>query len=74
VSSTRRIIDLFSSSWLRYDFDFLTGDGNVLLTSDSESWTRGRYQVTIPLLSDGRQLDWRVGAAMAVALDTLESR
>jgi hypothetical protein len=35
VASTRRILDLFGSSWLRYDFDFVTGDGNVLLTSDS---------------------------------------
>jgi hypothetical protein len=33
-----------------------------------------RFGVTIPVLSDGRQLDWRVGVAMAVALDTLQRR
>jgi hypothetical protein len=35
---------------------------------------RDVYEVTIPVLSDGRQLDWRVGVAMAVALDTLQRR
>ena len=59
---------------LRYHFDFVTGDGQVMLTSERQPTLRDVYEVTIPVLSDGRQLDWRVGVAMAVALDSLQRR
>jgi hypothetical protein len=32
------------------------------------------YDVTLPTAPNGWRLDWRVGAAMAVALDALQSR
>jgi hypothetical protein len=59
---------------LRYHFDFVTGDGQVMLTSERRPTLRDVYEVTIPVLADGRQLDWRVGVAMAVALDSLQRR
>lgn len=59
---------------LRYHFDFVTDDGQVMLTSERQPTLRDVYEVTIPVLSDGRQLDWRVGVAMAVALDSLQRR
>jgi hypothetical protein len=35
---------------------------------------RDRYDVELPTAPNGWRLDWRVGAAMAVALDALQSR
>jgi hypothetical protein len=35
---------------------------------------RDRYDVELPAAASGWRLDWRVGAAMAVALDALQSR
>jgi hypothetical protein len=58
----------------RFHFDFITGDGQVVLTSQSQRAIRDLYEITMPVLSDGRQLDWRVSAAMAVALDALQRR
>jgi hypothetical protein len=58
----------------RFHFDFTSSDGQVVLTSQSERAIRDLYEIPIPVLADGRQLDWRVGAAMAVALDALQRR
>jgi hypothetical protein len=32
------------------------------------------YDIELPETPDGTRLDWRVGAAMAVALDALQAR
>jgi len=42
----------------------------VVLTSQRRRTLRDRYDVTVP----GARLDGRVAAAMAVALDALQSR
>jgi len=53
-----------------FHFDFADAAGRPVLTSTRKRSLRDRYVVTLP---DGL-LDWRVGAAMAVALDALQGR
>ena len=54
-----------------FHFDFTdTQTGVVVLTSERRRALRDRYDVTVP----GAVLDGRVAAAMAVALDALQSR
>jgi hypothetical protein len=53
-----------------FHFDFTDSNGRVLLTSVRKRSLRDRYLVEVP----GAELDGRVGAAMAVALDALQSR
>jgi len=75
VAIARRFLDSTGAvDPLRYHFDFVTGNGQVMLTSERQPTLRDVYEITIPVLSDGRQLDWRVGVAMAVALDSLQRR
>jgi hypothetical protein len=57
-----------------FHFDFKTADGSVVLTSERKMSLRDRYDITIPKQGNGYQLDWRVGLAMSVALDALQSR
>jgi uncharacterized protein YxjI len=53
-----------------FHFDFTDQDGRVLLSSVRKRSLRDRYNVEVP----GAQVDGRVAAAMAVALDALQSR
>jgi hypothetical protein len=54
-----------------FHFDFTdTATGVVVMTSERRRELRDRYLVTVP----GGVLDGRVAAAMAVALDSLQSR
>jgi uncharacterized protein YxjI len=57
-----------------FHFDFTAPDGSVVLSSVRRRSMRDRYDVELPASPNGWQLDWRVGAAMAVALDALQSR
>ena len=57
-----------------FHFDFTTADGSIVLTSVRRRSLRDRYDVELPATPNGWRLDWRVGAAMAVALDALQSR
>jgi uncharacterized protein YxjI len=57
-----------------FHFDFTAADGTVVLVSERQRSLRDRYVVTLPASDNGWRLDWRVGAAMAVALDALQSR
>ena len=54
----------------RFHFDFVDSNGEVLMTSERGKSLRDRYLITLP----GARLDGRVAAAMAVALDALQSR
>ncbi|MDT0213167.1 hypothetical protein Q9R29_04645 [Rothia sp. ARF10] len=56
-----------------FHFDFTLSDGQVVLSSTKKPALRDVYEVELPPV-DGHPLDWRVGAAMAVALDALQSR
>jgi uncharacterized protein YxjI len=57
-----------------FHFDFTADDGAVALSSTKIWGWRDVYHVTIPADGAGQQLDWRLAAAMAVALDALQSR
>lgn len=57
-----------------FHFDFTSPDGTVVLISERRRTLRDRYDVQLPAASNGWRLDWRVGAAMAVALDALQAR
>jgi hypothetical protein len=57
-----------------FHFDFTAPDGTLVLSSERKRSLRDRYDVHVPQASNGWQLDWRVGLAMAVALDALQSR
>jgi hypothetical protein len=57
-----------------FHFDFRAPDGSVVLSSERQRSLRDRYDIYLPQASNGWQLDWRVGLAMAVALDALQSR
>jgi uncharacterized protein YxjI len=57
-----------------FHFDFVTPDGAVGLSSTKRAGVKDVYRVALPALADGKPIDWRVGMAMAVALDALQSR
>jgi uncharacterized protein YxjI len=58
----------------RFHFDFRTPDGTLVMSSDRRGAMRDVYDVELPATPDGSRVDWRLGAAMAVALDALQSR
>jgi uncharacterized protein YxjI len=76
VAIARRVIEMVGDLpiFLRFHFDFTTPNGEIVLTSERQRSLRDRYELTVPKLADGTQLDWRVAAAMAVALDALQGR
>jgi uncharacterized protein YxjI len=57
-----------------FHFDFTAADGSLVLSSERKRTLRDRYDIRLPQAENGWQLDWRVGLAMAVALDALQSR
>lgn len=76
VAIARRVIGMVGEIPipLRFHFDFTTPTGEIVLSSERRRSLRDRYELTVPTLADGRQLDWRVAGAMAVALDALQER
>ncbi|VXC55619.1 hypothetical protein [Aeromicrobium sp. 9AM] len=71
VAIIRRFVDI---PFLLFHFDFTSSDGRVILSSERQRSLRDRYELTVPVLDNGWQLDWRVAAAMGVALDALQAR
>ena len=71
VAIIRRFVDI---PFLLFHFDFTATDGQVILSSERQRSLRDRYELTVPVLDNGWQLDWRVAAAMGVALDALQAR
>lgn len=59
--------------WL-FHFDFRADDGSLVMSSTKKVGVKDTYDVDLPAQPNGRRLDWRVAAAMAVALDALQSR
>jgi hypothetical protein len=57
-----------------FHFDFAAEDGSVALSSTKKAGVKDVYHVSLPALPDGKPIDWRVGMAMAVALDALQAR
>jgi hypothetical protein len=58
----------------RFHFDFRTPDGSLVMSSVRRRALQDVYDVELPVTPSGSRVDWRVGAAMAVALDALQSR
>jgi hypothetical protein len=58
----------------RFHFDFRTPDGTLVMSSDRRRALRDVYDLELPATPSGLRVDWRVGAAMGVALDALQSR
>lgn len=71
VAILRRFVDL---PFMVFHFDFIAGDGQVVMSSVRRRSIRDRYELTAPVLESGWQLDWRMVGAMAVALDALQGR
>jgi uncharacterized protein YxjI len=63
------IVENLPSPFL-FHFDFTDASGGVVMSSERRRSLRDRYDVQVP----GGRLDGRVAAAMAVALDALQSR
>lgn len=57
-----------------FHFDFRGPDGTVVLSSTKKMGLRDAYRVELGPTPSGQRLDWRLAAAMAVALDALQSR
>jgi hypothetical protein len=58
----------------RFHFDFRTPDGTLVLSSERRRALQDVYDLELPATPSGSRVDWRLGAAMAVALDALQSR
>ena len=67
VAALRRVQDAIP---LAFHFDFVDPQGQLVMSSERRWSLRDRYVVKVP----GARLDGRVAAAMAVALDALQSR
>ncbi len=63
------VVESLPSPFL-FHFDFVDQSGQVVLSSRRQRSLRDRYDITVP----NARLDGRVAAAMAVALDALQSR
>lgn len=74
VAVLRRLME--DSWWLNsfYHFDFTTSDGQKVLHHSRAATFRDSYSVDLPLFHGGQRLDWRLAAAMGVALDALQGR
>jgi hypothetical protein len=78
VAIARRAWNLVLSDYMRaplnFHFDFRTAGGEVVLTCTRRRRLRDIYDVELLPFAGGQRLDWRLGAAIGVALDTLEKR
>lgn len=79
IAILRRVWDfipVIGEIWVPFlfHFDFRAGDGSIVMSSTKKVGLKDTYFVDLPAQDNGWRLDWRVGAAMAVALDALQSR
>jgi hypothetical protein len=77
VAGLRRVWNLVLEDLpgpFRFHFDFRTPDGTLVMSSERRRSLTDIYDVELPELPDGTRLDWRIAAAMAVALDALQAR
>jgi len=67
VAILRRFSDI---SFLPVHFDYVSAEGTPLLSIERQATVRDRYLVTVP----DQRVDFRVAAALAVAMDALMGR
>jgi hypothetical protein len=53
-------------------FDFVTPDGHVVLSTVRRRTLRRQYDLAVWPLPDGRQLDWRVAAAVGAGVTLMQ--
>jgi hypothetical protein len=53
-------------------FDFVTADGHVVLSTARRRTLRRQYDLSAWSLPDGRQLDWRVAAAVGAGVTLMQ--
>ncbi|WP_228389328.1 hypothetical protein [Cumulibacter manganitolerans] len=58
----------------QFHFDFVNPAGETVFVSERQRKVRDEYRLLLPVFGQGRQLDWRLGAAMGVALDAFQGR
>ncbi len=58
----------------QFHFDFVDASGNQVMAVERLLALRDTYQIWTPPSADGRPLDWRVAAALGVALDAFQGR
>lgn len=58
----------------QFHFDFVTPGGETVFVSERQLKVRDEYRLALPPFEGGRQLDWRIGAALGVALDAFQGR
>ena len=70
IALLRRFVDF---NWPIH-FDFTTAEGAPVLSVVRRWALRDVYECDLSPLPDGRQLDWRIAASLAVACDALMGR
>lgn len=79
VALARRFLELIPIigevpiPWV-FHFDFTAADGTPILSSTKRWGITDFYTVTLPAAGNGDRMDWRVAAAVGVALDALQDR
>lgn len=58
----------------QFHFDFVDASGNQVMAVERLLALRDTYQIWLPPSADGHPLDWRVAAALGVALDAFQGR
>ena len=58
----------------QFHFDFKTDGGDLVMSSERQLRVRDEYRIALPPAIDGRPMDWRLAAALGVALDAFQGR
>lgn len=58
----------------QFHFDFYDASGSLVMSSERQRKLRDQYLVSLPPIGAGAPLDWRVAAAVGVALDAFQGR
>jgi hypothetical protein len=66
--------DLMDAIPWQFHFDFVDASGQLVMSNERQRSMRDQYRITLPPVFDGRPLDWRLAAAMGVALDAFQGR
>lgn len=66
--------DLLDMVPWQFHFDFVASSGENVMSVERQKGLRDQYRVWLPPVVGGAPLDWRLGAAMGVALDAFQGR
>ncbi len=66
--------DLLEAVPWQFHFDFVTDRGDLVMSSERQLRVRDEYRITLPPAVNGGPMDWRLAAALGVALDAFQGR